>query len=54
VEGRLKQEYLAAGEPVVSIDTKKKELLGRVAARHPASPQQVERGCRRRSKSAAI
>lgn len=25
---RLKQEYLAAGEPVISIDTKKKELLG--------------------------
>jgi hypothetical protein len=25
---RLKQEYLAAGEPVLSIDTKKKELLG--------------------------
>jgi hypothetical protein len=25
---RLKQEYLAAGLPVVSIDTKKKELLG--------------------------
>jgi Rhodopirellula transposase DDE domain len=26
--GRLKREYLAAGRPVVSIDTKKKELLG--------------------------
>jgi hypothetical protein len=25
---RLKQEYLAAGDPVLSIDTKKKELLG--------------------------
>jgi hypothetical protein len=25
---RLKQEYLAAGLPVISIDTKKKELLG--------------------------
>jgi hypothetical protein len=25
---RLKQEYLEAGQPVVSIDTKKKELLG--------------------------
>ena len=25
---RLKQEYLAAGQPVVSIDTKKKEMLG--------------------------
>ena len=25
---RLKQEYLAAGEPAVSMDTKKKELLG--------------------------
>ena len=25
---RLKQEYLAAGDPVVSIDTKKKELVG--------------------------
>ena len=25
---RLKQEYLSAGEPVMSIDTKKKELLG--------------------------
>jgi hypothetical protein len=25
---RLKQEYLAAGQPVLSIDTKKKELLG--------------------------
>ena len=26
--GRLKQEYLEAGQPVLSIDTKKKELLG--------------------------
>jgi hypothetical protein len=26
--GRLKREYLAAGLPVVSIDTKKKELIG--------------------------
>jgi hypothetical protein len=26
--GRLRQEYLDAGDPVVSIDTKKKELLG--------------------------
>ena len=25
---RLKQEYMAAGQPVLSIDTKKKELLG--------------------------
>jgi len=25
---RLKQDYLAAGRPVISIDTKKKELLG--------------------------
>lgn len=25
---RLKQEYLAAGKPVISMDTKKKELLG--------------------------
>lgn len=26
--GRLKQEYVSAGDPVLSIDTKKKELLG--------------------------
>jgi hypothetical protein len=26
--GRLRQEYLDAGDPVISIDTKKKELLG--------------------------
>src|SRR5437764_192320 len=26
--GRLRQEYQAAGDPVISIDTKKKELLG--------------------------
>jgi hypothetical protein len=26
--GRLRQEYHAAGDPVLSIDTKKKELLG--------------------------
>lgn len=25
---RLKEEYLAAGQPVISVDTKKKELLG--------------------------
>ncbi len=25
---RLKQEYLGAGDPVISMDTKKKELLG--------------------------
>jgi len=24
---RLKEQYLAAGEPVISIDTKKRELL---------------------------
>ncbi len=26
--GRLRQQYQAAGDPVISIDTKKKELLG--------------------------
>ena len=32
----LKAEYLAAGQPVLSIDTKKKELLGSFYAGHSA------------------
>src|SRR5438309_753815 len=37
---RLRQEYQAAGDPVISIDTKKKELLGNF---HRDGPTYTER-----------
>lgn len=38
---RLRQEYQAAGDPVISIDTKKKELLGHFHRAGPTYTQQT-------------
>jgi Rhodopirellula transposase DDE domain len=39
--GRLRQEYQAAGDPVISIDTKKKELLGNFHRDGPTYTEQA-------------
>src|SRR5436305_12637232 len=42
---RLKREYLASGDPIVSMDTKQKELLGNVYRAGHLLPQGVLGRC---------